>query len=713
MPAPTSIEVLVDSTEYSRYETGNDTITATIIADGGAPYDSEPVLVELRKARRSRDAVVATDSITLTGNTNRQSHTVSFYLPDIVDQDLLSLIRFGKYFIHAEWEATYAGLDIGTGPNGIVYLTAEDAGVDGNDFTLEIVVPGGTSSLSASLSGTAITVNLAVSGGVPIAGENRAVDLTRVLSFITGIDATFSGDGSGSFSVASGPTSFTGGVDAVIGTSADFDIRIVTVERLKRDYLFGVPLTATNVKLVKYQPTSITGVTVTEVSENHSIGFGTLVYNYTVDHVSNASGTLGSGANGTVTVTADGDYEGSAGNAITIETELPAGTSGLSVNFDGTSLVISLAVVAGVPDPGANTATLIAAAITALPDFTAVASGTGADEITTEQGPTLLGGGVSNEVRLLSWQGGPAVSITGPGTYILKVGSSASGISKLMSSLVSQFSDYVVVRVRSLSELPTVSAADELLIQNQQLDDETLASYLNKVIAWIENDFLAGVYLEPTNLVTDRDPTTIQYSAGINAPTPLFTDTDYDFQVSPLTYFVPKSAASWVTIQTPYKQLLRFDSLYGAIANTRVIDIDLEWIELSEQGGMVQLVPFNQEIAFDFVGLLWVNAIRGASELPNFWHFNLIAGLRNCTPDLQELIARKAAMEALLAIATAFRPGVGSLSLSRDGVSESVSYTTTQQYGIYTGAITAHREWLQENEKLYRAKYRGLSWCVV
>lgn len=713
MPAPTSIEVSVDRTEYSRYETNRDTITATIVAVGGAPYVSEPVRVELRKARRSRDAAVDTTDVVLQGSTDPQTHTVSFYLPDIVDQDLISLVRFGKYFVHAEWEATYATATLGAGVNGTVTLTADEAGVDGNDFTIEVVNPGGTSPLSASLLGNAITISLAVSGGVPVVGSNRARDFVRVLSPLAGFVASYSGDGTTDITTTSGPTNFTGGVDAVVGVSPDFSIRILTVEQFKRDYLFGVPLIATNTKLVKFQPRNITGVEVIEVSPDHQNGFGTLAFNITTDYVSNATAEVGAGANGTVSIEAVGDLQGSAGNAVSVQVVTPTGTSPLTVDFTDSTLTVNLAVSAGVPVGGSNTATLVAAAIDALPEFTAEASGTGADPLTVEEGPFLMAGGVTNVIRSLSWNGGPATFITAAGTYILRAGGNFAGCNNILANILPQSQSYIVVRIRSLAMLPTVSTTDELLIQYQQFDDETIATFLDKAIAWIENDFIAGVYLEPTNLVTDRDPTTIQWAAGVNAPTPLFTDTDFDYQVSPLTYFIPQSPNSWVGIQTPYKQLLRVDSLYGAIANTRVIDIDLEWIELSQQGGLIQLVPYNQEIAFDFMGLIWVNAIRGAAELPNFWHFNLIAGLRDCPADLRELIAKKAAIEALIAIATAFRPGLGSTSLSRDGVSESVSFNTTQQYGIYTGAITAHKEWIESHSKLFRARYQGMVWTVV
>jgi len=182
---------------------------------------------------------------------------------------------------------------------------------------------------------------------------------------------------------------------------------------------------------------------------------------------------------------------------------------------------------------------------------------------------------------------------------------------------------------------------------------------------------------------------------------------------SPLTYFVNRGSGSWVEIQTQFPQVLRVDSLFGAIANVRVIDIDLDWIEVAHQSGLLQLVPFNQEIAFDFVGLLWVNALRGASELPSFWHYNLIAGLRDATPDIIEMIAKKAAIDALTVAGMALRPGVGSFSLSRDGVSESISYVTSAKYGMYTGAIQAYKDWMDEHIKELKGKYRGPTLVVV
>lgn len=603
MAAPSTMEVSVDASEYSRYEYGRDTITITLAISGGAPYTDEQVYVDLIKARRSRDAVVANAVVSITNTADPQQALVTFYLPDVVDQDLINLVRHGKYFVKA--------------------------------------------------------------------------------------------------------TSVTN--DQIVAQSEDFDISIVTVDRLKSDFLFGLDLTATEIREPKFQPQNITGVTIIETSKSHPVGVFELGYYYNESHPSNATAFLGDLPDGRVTIEVDGPNAGVLGNTFTVEMQSPASptTSQLSASYANNQLFINLSVINGVPQPGDNTAAQVAAVVSSLDSFSATFSGTGTTVFTSAIAAKDFAGGATEYIRQLNWAGGPMVSIPSSGDYIL-MGGEAAGC----TSFTGSSTEWVKVRVTSVLLLPTESVADTIIIDKKQIDEETLRRYIKQSTDWVEKDYLA-TYVEPTNVTTDRDPTTIQYAAGINAPAPIFSDTDFDAIVSPLTYFIPRTQGSWVQIQTPFPQLLRVDSLFGGIANTRVIDIDLEWIEHSEQGGMIQLVPFNQEIAFDFIGLLWVNAIRGAAELPNFWHFNMIVGLRDASGDVQELIAKKAAIDALVMAGQALRPGLGSTSLSRDGVSESISYINSAEFGMFTGTIKAFQSWINEHGKELRAKYRGVTMVVV
>ncbi len=602
MAAPTSIDVSVDASEYSRYEEGRKTITATVVVSGGAPYTAEEVTVELTKARKARNSVAATVTLTFSGSSDPQEAVAEFFLPDIVDQDQIHLVRHGKYFIRA------------------------------------------TSDTDTN----------------------------------------------------------------IIGESDDFDISVVTVDKLKSDYLFGIDLSATEIKAPKFQPQEISGISIVETSKTHPLGFDELNYIYHKDALTNSTVSIGSGADGTVDIEAVKGIEGDTGNSWTVEVRVPGGTSPLTVSTTGTQLLVDLSVSSGTPVAVDNTATKVASAISSLNNFEATATGTGASSLTNSEGPFSFSGGTSQVVRKINWGGGPLISLTKSGTFVLVKGLTgpAAGLSGVQNR------DYICIKVKSLALLPTENKTEAILIDNKKIDDSTLKSFIDKSIDWVENDYLM-THIEPTNVVTDVDPSTVQFSAGVQAPTPIFTDTDFDFIVSPLTYFLHPHNSSWVQIQFPHPQMLRIDTLFGAIANTRVIDIDLEWIEISQQGGLVQLVPYNQEIAFDFVGLIWVNAIRGAVELPNFWHYNAIVGLRDAPGDIRELISKKAAIDALTIAGMALRPGVGSLSLSRDGVSESVSYINSMEYGMYTGTIKSYKDWIEEHGKELRARYRGPIMRVV
>jgi len=244
-----------------------------------------------------------------------------------------------------------------------------------------------------------------------------------------------------------------------------------------------------------------------------------------------------------------------------------------------------------------------------------------------------------------------------------------------------------------------------LLVEEDQIGDDRLREFLDQAQNIIEQTKLQ-IYLEPTRCVTDIDPTQITFSTQNLSP--IVLDADWDFITTPVTFY-PKNTAKWIDIQMPIKHILRVDSFYGAVANTRVVDINLEWIELASVEGFIQLVPFNQEVAFDYIGLTFVEALRGQVEIPSFWRYNLIAGLRTTPAALIEYLGRLAAIPVLTIAGQAYRSGFASQSISKDGVSESVSYTASAIYGIYSASIEDHKRWIMSNLPQFLATYRGIT----
>lgn len=145
----------------------------------------------------------------------------------------------------------------------------------------------------------------------------------------------------------------------------------------------------------RFLGTGKTNLTSTDVTVLIKRATDSLFYPKTLVATGNATASIGSGANGTVTVT----VPGTVGNTYTIQVLSPIGTSPLTVTVVGPVITVSLAVSTGTPIPSENTATLVAAAINSESDLvTATASGTGVDPLTIAEGPTSLSGGTAGDL---------------------------------------------------------------------------------------------------------------------------------------------------------------------------------------------------------------------------------------------------------------------------------------------------------------------------
>lgn len=115
-----------------------------------------------------------------------------------------------------------------------------------------------------------------------------------------------------------------------------------------------------------------------------------------------ASAAIGSGANGTVTITVD--QGGSEGNTWTVTVVVAATPSQpLSVALATKAITVTLGTDgAGAPDATKNTATLVAAAVTALAGVTAVASGTGVSALTGAAPLKAFTGGDDGEASAIN-----------------------------------------------------------------------------------------------------------------------------------------------------------------------------------------------------------------------------------------------------------------------------------------------------------------------
>jgi len=475
----------------------------------------------------------------------------------------------------------------------------------------------------------------------------------------------------------------------VTADSANFRVSLITVEALKASFLHGAILSSAEVLFVVNQPQFITGVHIDEVSFGHPKGAHTLAYNYVIDQAPEVLG-------------------------VTTEPFALVDGQTLVLRLNGGPALTATFNTAEFAAIGAATAAEVAAVINAeIPGVIASDDGTGKVKIVGDlvagtrsifvdssgTATTTLGllnqSSTANVVRTLSWCGGPTQTIeAGVKTYILRRGTTAA---------------YIKVRISSIAELPSQSHAEIIIVDRKPLDDAAIQGIIDQAISWVE-DVAISVFLEPTRIVTEIDPDAIVFPP--DESTPILVGADWDKVVDALTYTTP-SAGHWINFRCPYYPLICFEELYGKLSNTRIVDVALEWIEAHEKTGFVELVPFNQEVAFNFIGLMWVESLRGPVPLPNFWNFTALVGFRKTPAVLIELAMKKAIMDLLTIAGQAYRGGIASTALSRDGVSESVSFTAAGMWGIYSAAIENYRKWIESELIRIRGAFRGPNMVVL
>ena len=273
---------------------------------------------------------------------------------------------------------------------------------------------------------------------------------------------------------------------------------------------------------------------------------------------------------------------------------------------------------------------------------------------------------------------------------------------------------YLVVQVDPRI-LPNTDTTERLAIDRQLITRDAIRRWIDAEAQWLEEAFLY-VPVEPALVVSDYSLTDLSIGAGAGTSQqagPLPQNFDYDLKGPPLTYYPPQPA-HWINLKVPYWRPLHFDYLVGALENTRIVDINVDWIHKGS-AGYVTLVPFNQSLSYHFIGLMYIHATRGPVELPSFWRYRYWAGIEDRTTPMPliEVIGLRAAVVGLAVLGQAFRGGYSSQSVSRDGVSESASYTASATFGIYSATIEEYKKRLEPLEKQIQRRYYGMTLEVL
>jgi len=263
--------------------------------------------------------------------------------------------------------------------------------------------------------------------------------------------------------------------------------------------------------------------------------------------------------------------------------------------------------------------------------------------------------------------------------------------------LISPKGDYIEVEIDYFA-LPATNASEGILIDQMDLESAFLQGEIEKATNEIEDSL--KVRLEPTRVATEpyySNPAQGEY---------------FDDRAVPVCYYEKdfnRRGLAW-HIDLPYHQLGKVTGLSGYMGNTKALSLGSGAITSNRKSGNVDVLPYNSEYAYFFTFFVGMH-IWGVREfIADFWRYKAIIGVQDKNiSELLKMVGYTAAMAILTTAEQAYRSGITSESISKDGVSRSQSYNAK---GIYDATIQEYKEWLKEGIPKHRNLLRGMP-CVV
>jgi hypothetical protein len=211
---------------------------------------------------------------------------------------------------------------------------------------------------------------------------------------------------------------------------------------------------------------------------------------------------------------------------------------------------------------------------------------------------------------------------------------------------------------------------------------------MHTAITLIVNDVqsILGIEFERQRVLTDPDPN-------------LVLGTDYEIVGERLHYFHPATAMTYYYIPLPHPNVVSIERVRLFLRNQLVYAVPVEWVYFTSKEGVLRIAPFLSNAVPQSTTAGWVPGLFPHDTLdtvPGAWGVDYTFGYGQVDADIARYIGLRAAIQ-VLALAGAgadIAGGLGSESLSQDGITESISYHQGK-WGPYSGLIEVYQEELK------------------
>lgn len=260
--------------------------------------------------------------------------------------------------------------------------------------------------------------------------------------------------------------------------------------------------------------------------------------------------------------------------------------------------------------------------------------------------------------------------------------------------------DYLTVTVEGYN-LPTTNVNETIIVDNWYTNDAVIREYLWEAKNWVEG--MLHVTLEPTRIATDASFDPYRHMpAG-----------------TPLPYYPPMDQYHWLGIDVPHTPLLEVIKMQGWFSDVKSLDVPKSWRVIEPVSGRVDFVPRAVgAVQWYYYGPGFLNLMWGPYKyIPRFWHFAVTAGCPELTgthyAGIRELVMKRAMIQMLTVLGSAYRGGVSSESVSKDGVGISTGFTSSASLNVYGADITVYERQIADELPRIRQRVNGLMSITV
>lgn len=157
----------------------------------------------------------------------------------------------------------------------------------------------------------------------------------------------------------------------------------------------------------------------------------------------------------------------------------------------------------------------------------------------------------------------------------------------------------------------------------------------------------------------------------------------------------------------------KVESIVGKISDVSQIVYPKEWYSVRQSSDGISnyrniyIVPASQGMA-QYTGMTAQIGFLGVSSIPQYWHLKYCTGFNRVPDDLINIIGKLAAINIFHILGDIILgAGIASQSIGIDGLSQSISTTSSATNAGYGARITGYLGDLKRQMPLIKAKYDG------